>query len=219
MQGHEMVSKKSRSTFLPTILMVVAIVSLPAIYAATTYTIVSGDTLWKIAQRNKVTLNTIVDANPQINNPNAIYPGQKITIPDKNTVPSSSPAGSIESQVVTLVNEERAKHGRSPLRELRELSKLARTKSADMRDRGYFDHTSPRLGSASKMMKDAGLKAWASGENIAAGQTTAQTVMNSWMNSQGHRENILSPDFKEIGVGFAKGGSWGYYWTQMFIKR
>ncbi|MFP3338704.1 CAP domain-containing protein, partial [Micrococcus sp. SIMBA_131] len=57
------------------------------------------------------------------------------------------------------------------------------------------------------------------GENIAAGQATPEEVVKAWMNSEGHRKNILNPGYTEIGVGYISGGSYGHYWTQMFISK
>lgn len=125
----------------------------------------------------------------------------------------------IEQEVVRLVNDERTKRGLKPLKMDPALSLVARDKSKDMRDRNYFSHTSPTYGSPFDMMKAYGITYRAAGENIAAGQTTAEEVVKSWMNSEGHRKNILSPEFTTIGVGYAKGGTYGHYWTQMFISR
>lgn len=132
------------------------------------------------------------------------------------TKPSSSSLSAIEQEVVRLVNIERKKAGLKPLVADTKLSSVARIKSQDMRDNNYFDHQSPKYGSPFDMMKKFGISYRTAGENIAAGQTTAQQVMNSWMNSPGHRANILSANFTKIGVGFAKGGSYGTYWTQQF---
>jgi uncharacterized YkwD family protein/spore coat assembly protein SafA len=176
-----------------------------------TYTIKSGDTLWKIAVRYQVGLSELIRANPHIKNPALIYPNQKLTIPvisEKN----------VEAQVVQLVNQERAKQGLSPLTHNWELSRVARTKSMDMRDRGYFSHTSPTYGSPFDMMKSFRINYRSAGENIAQGQSTPQAVVQAWMNSPGHRANILSTKYTQIGVGYASGGSGRHYWTQMFIR-
>ncbi|MGP4078448.1 SafA/ExsA family spore coat assembly protein [Pseudalkalibacillus sp. R45] len=181
--------------------------------AATSHTVQYGDTMWKIAMRYKIGVSEVINANTHINNPNLIYPGQRLNIPTINGVKS------VEAQVVDLVNQERAKHGLHPLKANWELSRVARYKSKDMLQNNYFSHTSPTYGSPFQMMRDFGISYRTAGENIAAGQTTAQAVMNAWMNSDGHRKNILSSNYKEIGVGYAKGGSYGHYWTQMFITR
>jgi uncharacterized protein YkwD len=69
------------------------------------------------------------------------------------------------------------------------------------------------------MMKQQGIDFKAAGENIAAGQKTAEEVMDGWMNSEGHRANILNPDFTHIGIGYVQGGDYGTYWTQLFIQK
>ncbi|CAG5079508.1 Spore coat assembly protein SafA with CBM 50 [Thermobacillus xylanilyticus] len=176
------------------------------------YTVKPGDTLWIISLKYQVGLSEIIAANPQIKDPHWIYPGDKVTVPLLSGVKS------IEAQVVELVNQQRAKNGLKPLKLNWELSRVARYKSEDMRDRRYFSHNSPTYGSPFDMMKAFGIRYSAAAENIAAGQKTAQAVMNSWMNSPGHRSNILSASYTEIGVGYASGGSYGHYWTQMFIK-
>ncbi|MBM7583799.1 putative YkwD family protein [Bacillus pakistanensis] len=156
----------------------------------------------------------LIEANSQLSNPNLIYPGQRLTIPTTDQTSET-----YTNEVVKLVNQERARAGLAPLKENWELSRVARYKSVDMIAKNYFSHTSPTYGSPFQMMKDFGISYQAAGENIAAGQRTPQEVVQAWMNSEGHRKNIMSPTFTEIGVGYAKGGSYGHYWTQMFIKR
>ncbi|SFQ30344.1 CAP domain-containing protein [Salibacterium halotolerans] len=124
-----------------------------------------------------------------------------------------------EQQVIALTNEEREKAGLAPLKPYSELSDVARDKSKDMRDAGYFSHNSPNYGSPFDMMDSYGIDYQGAGENIAAGQRSPEQVVEGWMNSKGHRENILNEDFTHIGVGHAEGGSYGHYWTQMFVTK
>jgi uncharacterized YkwD family protein/spore coat assembly protein SafA len=182
-------------------------------FAQTVYTVQPGDSLWKIAVRYQVGLSEIISANPQFKNPALIYPGEKVTIPNLDA------AKSIENQVIQLTNQQRAKYGLKALTPNWELSRVARYKAMDMRDKNYFSHTSPTYGSPFTMMKNFGIAYRAAGENIAAGQSTPQEVVNSWMNSPGHRANILSTTYTQIGVGYAQGGSYRYYWSQMFISK
>lgn len=177
-----------------------------------TYTVKSGDTLWKIAEKHQVGTSEIISANPQLKNPALIYPGQKLTIPSNDDV------ASFENEVIRLVNVERSKRGLQTLSTNWQLSRVARYKSQDMIDKGYFSHTSPTYGSPFKMMESFGIRYSAAGENIAMGQRTPQEVMDAWMNSPGHRNNILSTSFYQIGVGLAKDRNGRMYWTQMFIK-
>ncbi len=125
-------------------------------------------------------------------------------------------SGSMTSQVVTLVNKERASNGLQSLASDSQLAKLAQMKAEDMAKNGYFSHTSPTYGSAFDMMKKYGVSYKTEGENIAKGQKTAQSVMNGWMNSSGHRANILKSDYTKIGVGYAKASDGTTYWVQIF---
>jgi uncharacterized YkwD family protein len=121
-----------------------------------------------------------------------------------------------EREVVELTNNERTKNGLSPFQIDEELSKVAREKSRDMSAKNYFDHNSPTYGSPFDMMKAYGISYRAAGENIAKGQRTPQEVVKAWMDSPGHRANILNSSFTHIGVGFVEQGN---HWTQMFIGK
>lgn len=177
------------------------------------YKVQSGDSMWKIAVKYEVGVSEIIQLNTQIKDPNLITPGESLKIPNIADIKS------LENQVIKLVNTQRANKGLAPLTANWQLSRVARYKSQDMRDKGYFSHYSPTYGSPFDMMKNFGLSFYAAGENIAMGQTTPAQVMGSWMNSAGHRANILNPNYNEIGVGLAKGGNGRFYWTQEFIRR
>jgi len=178
----------------------------------TTYTVKAGDTIWKIAVKYETGINEILAQNPQIKNANMIYPGQKLTIP------AQSSTKAYEDEVLRLVNVERSKNGLPALKSDWQLSRVARYKSQDMINKGYFSHTSPTYGSPFKMMESFGIRFSAAGENIAYGQRTPAEVMKGWMNSPGHRANILNPSYTHIGIGLAKTSKGVNYWTQMFIK-
>ncbi|MQS03977.1 CAP domain-containing protein, partial [Streptomyces alkaliterrae] len=135
--------------------------------------------------------------------------------PPLPTAPKAPDAwSSAESQILKLVNQERAKAGCQPLRADASLARLARDYSRDMARRGYFSHTDPDGRSPWDRAKARGISNMG-GENIARGQANAQSVMDAWMKSPGHRANILNCDFRTLGVGahFASGGPW---WTQAF---
>ena len=127
-----------------------------------------------------------------------------------------STVNSMEKQVASLTNSERKAKGLSALTLDNQLSKLARLKAEEMAKKGYFSHTSPTYGSAFDMMNKYGVSYRTAGENIAKGQKTAESVMNGWMNSSGHRANILSSAYTNIGVGYAKDSRGNTYWVQIF---
>jgi uncharacterized protein YkwD len=128
--------------------------------------------------------------------------------------PAPAPAGLDRAgQVLALVNQERAAAGCRPLSADSGLAGVAAAHSADMRDRGYFDHVNLSGQSPFDRASAAGLTARA--ENIARGQADAAAVMSSWMKSPGHRANILDCSLTRLGVGIADGGA-GPWWTQLF---
>ena len=198
---------------LITAVMAVLMLTVPHVNAASyvKHTVVSGDSMWKIAVRYEVGLREIKDSNSHIKNPDLIYPGQIINVPrtDDSVV-------AFENEVIRLVNETRVKNGLKALEADWELSRVARIKSQDMKDNNYFSHTSPVYGSPFNMIKNFGISYKSAAENIAKGQSTPQAVVNAWMNSQGHRANILNNSYTKIGVGYVADGK---YWTQMFIRQ
>ena len=185
-----------------------AVLTLPA-FAAQVHTVVRGDTMWKLAVKYEVGTSEIIAANPQVKNPDLIYPGDRLVIPTLDTS-----VRAYEQEVIRLVNVERAKAGLKALTEDWELSRVARYKSQDMHDLRYFSHTSPTYGSPFDMMKAFGIRYRTAGENIAMGYRTPAAVVQGWMNSPGHRANILNASYTKIGVGYVASGN---YWTQHFI--
>ncbi|SFY47661.1 sigma-70 family RNA polymerase sigma factor [Streptomyces sp. F-1] len=125
-----------------------------------------------------------------------------------------APSGTV-GQVIALVNQERAKAGCSPLTEDPQLDRAAQAHSDDMAARHFFDHVNPDGADPGQRITAAGYRWSTYGENIAMGQQTPASVMNSWMNSPGHRANILNCSFKNIGVG-VHDGTGGPWWTQDF---
>ncbi|MCZ2258246.1 CAP domain-containing protein [Sporosarcina sp. G11-34] len=149
------------------------------------------------------------------------------TVPVENptpTVPAEKPVetpqdasiSAIEKAVLDLTNAERQKAGLKPLQTDSKLMNSARQKSTDMASKGYFSHTSPTYGSPFDQMKANGVTYKSAAENIAMGQRTAAEVVKGWMESPGHRQNILTPGFTHIGIGYDKNGN---YWTQQFIQK
>lgn len=147
--------------------------------------------------------------------------------PSAKPSPKSSPAkppapapagGGAAAQVIALVNSERAAAGCGPLKEDAQLRTAAQGHSDDMAKRDFFSHTNPDGADPGKRTAAAGYRWSTYGENIAMGQQTPQQVMDAWMKSQGHRENILNCSFKDIGVGIHQGAG-GPWWTQNFGAR
>lgn len=128
------------------------------------------------------------------------------------TPPQSADSSQFAQQVLDIVNQERQKAGLQPLKMNTELSKMAMAKAQDMYNNNYFDHQSPTYGSPFDMMNSFGITYKTAGENIARGQTSPTEVMNQWMNSPGHRQNILDSSFTQIGVAY-----YNSEWVQEFI--
>ncbi|MGW2650169.1 sigma-70 family RNA polymerase sigma factor [Streptomyces sp. NPDC001393] len=146
--------------------------------------------------------------------PTGRQPARPATTP-ASTAPSASEPTDVVGQVVALVNKERAGAGCGPLTEDPQLQQAAQGHSDDMATRHFFDHTNPDGADPGQRITAAGYRWSTYGENIAQGQQTAASVMESWMNSPGHRANILNCSFKDIGVGVHQGAG-GPWWTQDF---
>lgn len=175
-------------------------------------------------------------AEPVVKAPVATVPVETKTV-EKPAVPAPAPArapvpaptttpvvstntavSSYEQKVVELVNVERQKAGLPALKLDTAMSNVARMKSKDMADNNYFAHQSPTYGSAGDMLTKFGIRWSAWGENIASGQRTPEAVVTAWMNSSGHRANIMSTNFSRIGVGYVTNANGTPYWTQMFAN-
>ncbi|MDO9534182.1 MAG: CAP domain-containing protein [Bacillota bacterium] len=131
--------------------------------------------------------------------------------------PGQSILSADELQMFNLVNEERKQRGLNELIIHENLVKVARLKSKDMIDRGYFAHQSPTYGSPFDMIKNAGIAFTYAGENLAGASTVAR-AHTSLMNSPGHRANILNVNYTHVGIGIVNGGPYGKMFTQMFIR-
>lgn len=135
--------------------------------------------------------------------------GNDTTTPDDSTSNKS-----YTQQVVDLVNAERAKEGLSPLTIDPNVEKAASVRAKEIQSN--FDHTRPNGSSFSTALKEQGVNYRGAGENIAWGQKTPQEVVNAWMNSAGHRANIMNKSYTHIGVGNTQNGSGTQYWVQLF---
>lgn len=194
-----------------------------------------GDSLYKIARRYNVDFYQVLELNKRLKNRDLIHPRQRVEIPadsgvdtttqnskanHDNTTNSDVNAATDEIHaVLNIVNQERQKHGLKALQLDETLNRVALVKSKDMAENNYFSHDSPTYGSPFDLMHAFGVDYKSAGENIAAGQKTANDVMNDWLNSSGHRANILNANYTHLGVGYYNGGNLAPYWTQEFIQK
>jgi uncharacterized protein YkwD len=129
--------------------------------------------------------------------------------------------GKVESAIRRCANRNRAAAGLEPLKASVVLGKAARLQAHDMAVQGFFEHTDPQGRDPADRVAifDTGHEFSFIGENIAAGYPSPRSTCRGWMNSAGHRENILNPDYTHIGAGFSRGGSYGRYYVQVFAQR
>ncbi|WP_427110543.1 CAP domain-containing protein [Lysinibacillus xylanilyticus] len=166
------------------------------------------------APENNQTTNNNTQTTQKDNT--ATKPAQSKPAQSKPSTTTNSDVNAFEQEVVKLTNAERTKAGLAPFKTDDKLMAAAREKSQDMQSKNYFSHTSPTFGSPFDRMKALGITYKSAGENIAQGQRTPQEVVQAWMDSPGHRANILNAKFTHIGVGYVKSGN---YWTQQFIQK
>lgn len=155
--------------------------------------------------------------NPGQNNPGQNNPGQNNPGQDNgNQGENNGSSSSYIKQVVSLVNEERAKAGLAPLTIDTKTEGAAAVRASEIQK--SFSHTRPDGRDFSTVLRENGVSYQAAGENIAYGQKSPEEVMQGWMNSSGHRANILSSNFNKIGVGYAQDGNGTGYWVQLFTN-
>lgn len=184
---------------------------------------------WYVIQldNNKVGCIKSEDAQPIVKEnepPTPTQPTERPQEPQQTPAPAKTPntpvegLTSLEQEMINLVNSERKKNNLPALKVNSELTRVARIKSQDMVDNNYFSHYSPTYGSPFDMLKSFGIEYLYAGENIAA-NSTVQKAHTSLMNSSGHRQNILSPNFTDIGIGIKQSKRYGYIFTQIFIGK
>lgn len=203
-----------------------------------------GDSLWRIAKEYHISFHRLMELNKHLKNRDLIFPNQIIEMQgnsgqgndhqasnnqndhhnganqDNSTSAEKNASSTYAEEVLQLVNKERAKVGAKALVLDETLNKVALVKAKDMADNRYFSHDSPTYGSPFEMMRSFGVTQYrTAGENIAAGQRSPEAVMESWMNSSGHRANILNTSYNRLGVGYYEGGSYGTYWVQEFTQQ
>lgn len=171
-----------------------------------------------------------IDA-PETDTPETDIPGNNTPETDApgNSTPDNNPGnGSTEEnipedsqhafiqRVVDLVNEERAKENLSPLTVNASVQAAAQVRAKECEQ--YFSHTRPNGSSFATTLREQGVTYKSAGENIAWGQRTPEEVVTAWMNSSGHRKNIMNPNFTTIGVGYYENAKGTDYWCQLFTR-
>lgn len=154
-------------------------------------------------------------------NSNSSNTGTTINKPDTSNTANTTTTSNVtneEEELLKLINEQRAAYGLSALKIDGELQRVAKIKAQDLVDNNYFSHNSPTYGSPFDMMKSFGITYKAAGENIA-GNSTLKGAVTAWMNSQGHRENILSNAYNYTGIGIVESKTYGKILVQMFIGK
>ncbi len=171
--------------------------------------------------------NTPENNIPEINIPDTNIPENDNNSNDnitEDTTPEETPEEDSSNnnmhafvqEVVNLVNAERAKEGLSPLTINTKVQAAAQVRAVECEQ--SFSHTRPNGTSFSTALKEQNVSYQRAGENIAWGQRSPKEVMNGWMNSEGHRANIMNPNFTTIGVGYYQNAKGTNYWCQLFTK-
>lgn len=157
------------------------------------------------------------ETQPPITQPPVIQP--PTTQPPATQPPAPSGISEYQAEVLRLVNVERAAVGLSPLEADLTLMQAAQIRADETVQ--LFSHTRPNGESCFTVLSELGISYRSCGENIAAGFSTPEQTVNQWMNSEGHRANILNPSFTHLGVGYVNrsGTQYRNYWTQMFVGR
>ncbi|MBR6796389.1 MAG: LysM peptidoglycan-binding domain-containing protein [Clostridia bacterium] len=214
-----LISKKFTAIFLALVLILPLAANTVSATETVGHSVKNGESLWIIAKKYGIAFQSILDANADLKNPNLIYPNQIVRVPlpssdENNGGNGSQGVASFREQVLALTNKYRTAQGLSPLTLDSSISNAAQAKADDMAKNNYFSHTSPTYGSPSDLLNSFGISWRFSGENIAKGFYDAESVLTAWMNSAGHRANILNSSFTKLGVGYnSKGG----YWVQEFV--
>ena len=149
-----------------------------------------------------------------------IYPTTSSNNSSNSGLPtqSTSELTQDEKEVLNLINQKRVSNGLTSLKIDDEVQNIARIKAQDMVDNNYFSHTSPTYGSPFDMMKSFKISYNTAGENIA-GNSTNTGAVEAWMNSSGHRANILNNSYNHTGIGIVKSDKYGKIYVQMFIGK
>ncbi len=148
----------------------------------------------------------------------AIYPSSNNNTSGNNTSTNQTTLTVDEQETLNLINAQRTKNGLTALKIDNEVQRVARIKAQDMVDNNYFSHNSPTYGSPFDMLKSFKISYKTAGENIA-GNSSNSGAVNAWMNSSGHKANILNSSFNYTGIGVVKSPKYGKMYVQMFIGK
>lgn len=204
---------KRKTLLLTSIIGFIFIFEKPVIsQAKVPYIVHYGDTFWNISIRYSIKLADLINVNSHVENPNMIYPGDKIYIPHISEMNNQ-----VES-LYALINAERRKKGLKPLKIDIKLNTAAQVKAEDMRIHQYVAHKSPTYGNPNLMLEAFKIPSTYVQENIGAGLATPEEMFSSWMNSSIHREKLMDENLATIGIGYAEGGLHNYYWTVLMVK-
>lgn len=163
-------------------------------------------------ETSKPETNQPETSKPETNKPEINQP--ETSKPETSKPETDKEDKSFAEQVADLVNAERVKAGLNPLTLDKEISSAALIRTKEIEK--SFSHTRPDGRKFSTVLTDNGIRFYGAGENIAWGYVSPEKVMEAWMNSEGHRANILDPDYKKIGVGYNRNSAGTSYWTQLF---
>lgn len=210
--------------FLITFIIISVFTQTLVLGADEVYIVEKGDTLWNISRIFNINFENIIADNPQFENPDLIYPEDKVYINYDSSQNDYVSAGidninydkNYSNELIKFINDERKKNNLNPLEVNENLNETAQKKCEDMAINQYFSHTSPSYGTPFEMLKEFNINYSIAGENIARKQKNPKEVFDDWLNVEGHKKNILNPNFTQIGAGYFKDDL--PYWTVIFIK-
>jgi uncharacterized protein YkwD len=185
------------------------------LFASTKYIIKSGDTMWRVAFKHNLDLETILRENPHIKNPRLIYPGDIIFLPESGGMSQVHPDN---LYLLSLINKEREKAYLKPVQLDENLMKAAAKKSKDMMLHEYVAHKSPTYGNPNDMLKALHIPFRSVHENVGAGPKRPEEIFRTWVNSPVNYRNLTDKHITHVGIGYAKGGLHGSYWTIILIE-
>ncbi len=173
---------------------------------------------WYVIQTDKDYIGAVNSNYVKPIYPNSNNSSTQNTIQNNTSQGTTTQLTNDEKETLALINEQRASQGLQALQIDDELQNVARIKAQDMVDNNYFSHTSPTYGSPFDMMKNFGISYKTAGENIA-GNSTNTGAVNAWMNSEGHRANILNSNYNYTGIAVVSSPKYGKIYVQMFMGK